>query len=283
MFKIATLADWFGVGLIEGIRESERCGAEGVQVYAAGEFDPMNITSDMIKRVRDTARACRQAVTALCGELGGYGLQIAEDNPKRIAYIKRAVDLAMELDCPVITTHIGVVPEDKANPRYAVLKEACSEIGEYAYTHGCTMAVETGPEKISTLRALLDESGGKGLGINYDPANLVMIQADDEVQGVYAAGDMIVHTHAKDGRNYNPIDPVEFYEAFAKYGLDWEEGSHYCVETPLGEGSVRWVEYLRALRDVGYDGFLTIEREIKNGADDIRMAVGFLREVMQKM
>ena len=72
MFKIATLADWFGVGLIEGIRTSQRCGAEGVQVYAADEFDPRTVSKDMIATVRDTARSCGQTVTALCGELGGF-------------------------------------------------------------------------------------------------------------------------------------------------------------------------------------------------------------------
>ena len=56
MFKIATLADWFGVGLIEGIRTSQLCGAEGVQVYAADEFDPRTVSRDMIAAVRNTAR-----------------------------------------------------------------------------------------------------------------------------------------------------------------------------------------------------------------------------------
>ena len=66
MFKIATLADWFGVGLIEGIRESERCGATGVQIYAAGELDPRTLGKDELSRVKRTLSDCHQTVTALC-------------------------------------------------------------------------------------------------------------------------------------------------------------------------------------------------------------------------
>ena len=75
MFKIGTLADWFGVGLIEGIRESERCGASGVQIYAWNELDPNRITLDEIRKVKQTARDCSQEITALCAELGGHGLE----------------------------------------------------------------------------------------------------------------------------------------------------------------------------------------------------------------
>lgn len=75
MFQIATLADWFGVGLLEGIRESGRCGAEGVQIYAADEFDPRTVSRDTVSAVRSAARDAGQTVTALCGELGALALK----------------------------------------------------------------------------------------------------------------------------------------------------------------------------------------------------------------
>ena len=107
MFKIGTLADWFGVGLLEGIRESERCGATGVQIYAWNELNPLTITAEELKRIKKTAVDCHQEITALCGELGGHGLEIAKDNGKKLEYLKRTVDVALELDCNVVTTHIG--------------------------------------------------------------------------------------------------------------------------------------------------------------------------------
>lgn len=280
--KIGTLADWFGVGLIEGIRESERCGAQGVQVYAAGELDSMTVTPAQIKAVRDTARECGQQVVALCGELGGFGLEVAGDNPKKIEYLKRTVELGLEFDCRVVTTHIGVVPADKTNPRYTVMKEACMEIGEFAAKHGSSIAVETGPELIVTLKGFVDDCGA-GMAINYDPANIVMATRDDEVKGVYTAGKSIVHTHAKDGICRHDLPAEQFYHMFAELGLEEMRAKELSREMPLGEGNVRWDEYLKALKDVGYNGFLTIEREVKNGAEDIRMAVKFLNAKLKEL
>lgn len=282
MFKIATLADWFGVGLVNGIRESHLCGAEGVQIYAAGEFDPRTVSREMIHTVRDTARNEGQAVTALCGELGGYGFEIAADNPGKLSYLKQVLELADRLDCRVVTTHIGVVPGDRSDPRYQIMLEAMSQAGEYAHKLGSYVAVETGPEPIATLRAFLDECG-PGVGINYDPANLVMVGADDEVTAVATAGSAIAHTHAKDGIPLKRIPPAEFYHQFAQGGLEWMATCGCCQETPLGEGQVRWVPYLTALKNVGYNGYLTIEREVKNGAEDIRMAVSFLRKTLEAL
>lgn len=282
MFRIGTLADWFGVGLLEGIRESQRCGAEGVQIYAAGEFDPRTVSRSTVAEVRATARACGQAVTALCGELGGFGLERPEENPEKLAYLRRTLELADALDCRVVTTHIGVVPADRSEPRYQVMLDAMGEIARFAAGLGACVAVETGPEKIATLRAFLDECGA-GAGINFDPANLVMVGADDEVAAVADAGSKIVHTHAKDGRSLKPIRPEDFYHQFAEGGLEWAATCGCCEETPLGEGAVRWTPYLRALRSAGYDGYLTIEREAKNGAEDIRMAVRFLQNLVQTL
>ncbi len=280
--KIGTLADWFGVGLIEGIRESERCGAQGVQVYAWGELDSMSVTPEKVKQVRDTARDCSQQVVALCGELGGFGLEKAEDNAKKIEYLKRTIELGLEFDCHVVTTHIGVVPEDKLHPRYAVMKQACMELGDFAAKLGSCIAVETGPELITTLKAFVDDCG-PGMAINYDPANIVMATRDDEVKGVYTAGKSIVHTHAKDGICRHDIPAEEFYHMFAELGLEEMRAKELSREMPLGEGNVRWDAYLKALKDVGYDGFLTIEREVKNGAEDIRMAVRFLTAKLNEL
>lgn len=282
MFKIATLADWFGVGLLEGIRESRRCGAEGVQIYAADEFDPRTVSADMIAAVRDTARNEGQTVTALCGELGGYGLEKAEDNEVKLAYLKKVIQLADMVDCRIVTTHIGVVPGDKSDPRYQIMLEAMGEMGEYAHRMGSYVAVETGPEAIATLRGFLEQCG-PGVGINYDPANLVMVGADDEVTAVKTAGSLIVHTHAKDGCSLKKIAPADFYHNFAEGGLEWASTCGVCRETPLGEGAVRWVPYLSALKEIGYNGYLTIEREVKNGAEDIRMAVSFLRKTLETL
>ena len=286
MFKIGTLADWFGKGIIEGIRESQRCGASGVQLYAWNEFDPATLRPQLKRDVIQAAADCGQEIAALCGELGGHGLEIAADNPGKIDYLKRTVDLALELNCRIITTHIGIVPADAGCEKYGVMRDACAAIGGYAAERGVTVAIETGPEPIERLKSFIDKCNcGGGLGINYDPGNLVMVTRDDEVAGVVTAGKAIVHTHAKDGVMNHYAGPEEVYALFAEGGIEAiSKVSEWFTETPLGKGSVRWLQYLTALRETGYSGYLTIEREVKeNAAEDIRAAVGFLKEIISQI
>ena len=278
-FKIGVLSDSFRLSPRDGIRKAREVGADGVQVYAVhGEISPELMDRETR---RDFSRYCSELgldISALCGDLGGHGFQHADENHMRIEKSKRIVDLAVDLGTSVVTTHIGVVPEDKDNETYRILRAACSELGKYAASKGVTFAIETGPEKATTLRSFLDDIGSRGIGVNLDPANLVMVVADDPVQAVYTLKDHIAHTHAKDGVQLHPCDPVKVYGAFAEGGVTELETLKLFEEVPLGEGGVNWDAYLSALREIGYAGYLTIEREVgENPERDIRLAVQFLR------
>ena len=101
---------------------------------------------------------------------------------------------------------------------------------------------------------------------------------DDPVKGVYTLKDYIVHTHAKDGIMKQKSDPERIYTFFAEGGIEDLRLEDYFLETPLGEGHVDFPNWLKALEDIGYNGFLTIEREVgKNPEQDIREAVRFLK------
>ena len=79
------------------------------------------------------------------------------------------------------------------------MHNACAELSRFANEMGAYFAIETGPETADRLKSFLDGLGTKGVAVNYDPANFVMVTGDDPVQGVYTLKDYIVHTHAKDG------------------------------------------------------------------------------------
>ena len=104
-----------------------------------------------------------------------------------------------------------------------------------------------------------------------------MVTGDDPAKAVYNLRDYIVHTHAKDGVQIFYRDPE------IVYGIKKDPlvtGSSF-KEVPLGEGSVKWDEYLAALNDIGYKGFLTIEREVGDDPEkDIGNAVNFLKGYM---
>ena len=277
--KIGILADSLRLEMNAAIAKAVELGAEGIQIYAvSGDMAPWNMTAVRRRELLDRVRGSGLVVSALCGDLGGYGFTCEQDNPRRIEISKQIMDLAKDLNCNVVTTHIGVVPQDPAHHRRAIMQHACEAIGEYADSVGAYFAIETGPETSLILRGFLDSLRCRGVRVNLDPANLVMSTGDDPAQAVSNLGDYIVHTHAKDGRLLKLGDLERIYHTYGVPGEPLDE-SEYCVETPLGEGQVDFDRYLAALRGIGYTGFLTIEREVgEDPARDIGMAVRFLRQ-----
>ena len=273
-FPIGVITESFRTDVRTAIKKAAALGAQGVQIYATrGETAPENLSPAQRRELLDLVKSNGLRVSALCGDLG-CGFYRPERNPELIERSKRILDLAKELETDVVTTHIGVVPEDPAHPRYRILQEACGELAEYADSIQAHFAVETGPETSLTLKRFLDSLHSTGVAVNLDPANLVMVTGDDPVQAVYNLRDYIVHTHAKDGVKLYDKDPEMIY------GIkeDALVTSPSFAEVPLGTGKVPFPAYLAALEDVGYRGFLTIEREVGDTPEkDIALAVDFLR------
>jgi sugar phosphate isomerase/epimerase len=262
----------------ESIEKAASLGLSGIQMYAvSGDICPENLTEERIAYYRDLLKAKKLAVSALCGDLGGHGFQIPADNAWKIEKTKRIIDLAVAFGTSVVTTHIGVIPEDETNETYGVMLSAIRECGAYAAARGVTLAIETGPETAPVLNKFV-RAAGEGVGVNLDPANFVMVTGQDPAEAVLLLREKIVHTHLKDGRMLKKSDPVLVYRSFAEGGIEALNVADFFLETPIGEGDVDFAAYLAALRTVGYDGYLTIERE--TGADpaaDIATAAGYIR------
>ncbi len=273
-FPIGVIINSFRTDIPTSVKKAAEVGAQGIQVYAtSGEMAPENLSKEKRREFLDLVKSNGLIISALCGDLGGGGFTHPEKNPEKIEKSKRILDLAKELETNVVTTHIGVVPEDKNHDRYKIMQEACHELAEYADSIDAHFAIETGPETSATLKGFLDSLESTGVGVNLDPANLVMVTGDDPVKAVHNLKKYIVHTHAKDGKQLFYKDPEIIYGMKPDVIVTGDS----FIEVPLGEGSVPFKEYLEALCDIGYNGFLTIEREVGDTPEkDIRTAVKFL-------
>ena len=277
-FSIGVMLDSFRTDMLTALDKAAALGAKGIQVYATrGEMSPEKLDAQKRKEFLKAVKDHGLTVSALCGDLG-KGFVNPELNPGLIEQSKRILDLAKDLETDVVTTHIGVVPEDPAHPRYAVMQEACGQLAAYADEMQAHFAIETGPEKATTLKKFLDGLHSTGVAVNLDPANFVMVTGDDPVQAVYTLKDYIVHTHAKDGRRLAVRDPEVLYGMVESEMLN--DPSY--IELPLGEGDVDFPNYLKALHEIGFKGFLTIEREVGDDPEkDIGAAVKFLESLIR--
>lgn len=274
-FSIGVMLDSFRTDAESAMKKASDLGAKGIQVYAtSGDMAPENMSPAKRKEFLDMAKSYGLTISALCGDLG-QGFGNPEKNPSLIERSKRILDLAKDLETDVVTTHIGVVPADPGHERYKIMQEACFQLAQYADSLKAHFAIETGPEIAVTLKTFLDGLHSTGVAVNLDPANFVMVTGDDPAKAVHTLKDYIVHTHAKDGKKLQDRDPEVLYGV--KVIEDVIQEGQAFVELPLGEGEVNWKEYLKALDDIGYHGFLTIEREVGDDpAADIGKAVRFL-------
>jgi len=252
--KVGVMIESFRLGVKEGIRKAAEVGADGFQVFVTGgEMAPDAMGESARRDFRDFVAKQGLVISALCADYG-HGFLDADKNDEIVEKSKKCVDLAVDLGTNVITTHIGKLPDAAADPRWKACHEAISELASYGESREVFFATETGPESPEHLLRFLKTVRSEGIKVNYDPANFAM-NGFDQLAGVRILKDYIVHTHAKDGMKGE------------------------MREVPLGEGAVDFPKYIALLDEIGYDGFLTIEREVGDDPiSDVVKAVEFLRQ-----
>lgn len=161
----------------------------------------------------------------------------------RVRELKAGSDFAKKLGVAQIATHAGFIPEDPNTEQYPKIVAALREVAEHCATNGQLFLFETGQETPVTLLRAIQDIGTDNLGINLDPANLILYGKANPVDALGIIGRYVRDVHAKDG--CYPTD-----------------GKSLGKETALGDGQVNFPMFIRTLKSVGYDGPITIEREI---------------------
>jgi L-ribulose-5-phosphate 3-epimerase len=173
-----------------------------------------------------------------------------------------AGELAQAIGIDRVSFHLGFIPPGN-DPTYKVLVDRTCEIAKAWGERGIDLVLETGQERASDLLLFLNDLNCRNVGVNFDPANMLLYGAGDPVEAVEHLGRHIRHVHIKDA------------VASDRPGVEWGK------EVAFGEGEVDGTEFLRALLDVGYDGPLVIEREAgEQRLDDLRAAVAKLQALL---
>lgn len=174
-------------------------------------------------------------------------------------------DFAAEIGVKSIACHIGFVPEDAQHPDAIAVRDMVRRVCDHAAKHGQTFALETGQEPAQTLLHFFKEVDRPNLGINFDPANMVLYGTGDPIEALGVLAPHVISVHAKDG-DWPPV------------GVEGALGT----ERPLGQGAVGMERFMAKLKEIGYKGTINIEREIEDLQQryaDMAMAVTLLEKL----
>lgn len=193
----------------------------------------------------------------ICAQTVGYVPGATRREREQRTY--EVSDFACSLGIPGLATHIGCLPADPDARDYVEVLELVQRVCDYCQQNGQTFALETGQERADELLEFLQAVDRPNIGINFDPANMILYGSGEPMEALDVLKGHLLTVHCKDGR--------------------WPEiPGEWGRETPLGEGDVGMARYVDALRNAGYSGPLTIEREIvgEEQRADIRGAIGLL-------
>ncbi len=172
------------------------------------------------------------------------GLVPPETRAARTQEMKEISDFARVLGVDAVALHIGFVPDDPADPLYADVVAVTREICDHCQSNDQRLHLETGQESADALLQFIGDVDRANLAINFDPANMILYGSGEPIAALKKVGHLVKSRHCKDAK------------WAAKPGEEWG------AEVPLGEGDVGMENFVRALAEIGYDGPLTIEREI---------------------
>lgn len=285
--KIGVFAQRFGIPLDEALSLAATTGVDGVQLYSVSPRENLFEYSPAKKKeLKQRCADLNLEIFSICGEVGGFGFRLKEENPAKIERIKRNMDLALELGCNIVTSHIGVI-QNSPSPLREAQQKSLLEIGSYAVKSGTVFAIETGPERGEVLREFLDEFSPEGVKVNLDAGNMAMVTGEDPAVTAELLAPYICHTHLKDGCHYHDCEPEKVYAAFATGGIKqlFAENGTAFIEKPVGFGDINWEKYLKTLFRLGLDKYpAVIEREISPKSEiEARQTVAFLREIIAKI
>ena len=194
------------------------------------------------------------------------GLNVEAYRVSRTNYVKEAVKFAKAVGTTDVVIHAGFIPNNPFAPEYALMLTSIESISKLAEKLEMNILFETGADSPVALLRLITDIGRNNLYINLDPANLIMYGYGNPVDALYTFGKYVRNIHGKDG--LPPTDPIKLGK-----------------EVPAGEGFVDFPKMFKALKDLNYDRYIIIEREITGPQQsvDILKALDYFKKLYSEI
>lgn len=254
------------------IRDSAERGFHHCQLMC---WVPELFTDENAEKIKQYLKKYSMTVTAFwCGWEGPQiwdfydgpntlGLLPVTYRALRLKNLIDGADFAKKLGVTDVISHMGFLPENPNDPEFPALASALRHLAVHLKENGQYLLFETGQETPTAMLRMFEKIGTDNLGVNLDPANLIMYGKSNPVDALDVFGKYVRGVHAKDGR----------------YPTN---GQNLGPEVPLGQGKVNFPALIKGLHELGYDGSFTIEREIAGDQQikDILSAKQMLEDII---
>jgi sugar phosphate isomerase/epimerase len=183
----------------------------------------------------------------------------------RLQEMKEIADFARLLGCDVVGLHLGVVPHDTTCRAYEEVIEVTRQLCDHAAKNEQAIHLETGQETAKALLQFISDMHRPNLFINFDPANMILYGTGEPIEALKIVGRYVRSVHCKDA-NWSDQPMVT-----------------WGTEMPLGHGQVNIPLYLQTLKEIGYAGPLTIEREIPQDRERQKQEIQHATELLARL
>ncbi|MBQ6825445.1 MAG: sugar phosphate isomerase/epimerase [Clostridia bacterium] len=250
----------------------------GFNSFQLSSWNPNVFTDENAEFIKATVEKYEVEISAFwCGWQGPsvwdfydgqltLGLVPPEYRQMRIENLIAGADFAKKIGVTDIITHMGFIPENPNDPNFAPLCVAIRTVANHLKENGQYLLFETGQETPVTMLRCFEKVGTDNLGVNLDTANLILYGKANPVDALDVFGKYVRNLHAKDGK-------------YPTNGHDLGE------ETRIGDGKVDFKALFEKLHEIGYDSYVTIEREISGDKqlEDILYAKKYLEDIISKI
>lgn len=193
------------------------------------------------------------------------GLVPEETRASRLEEMYQISDFAKWLGCDTVALHLGFIPHDPAADGYSDIVDVTRQLCDHCDNNHQFLHLETGQETADGLLEFIKQVDRNNLKINFDPANMILYGTGEPIEALRQVGAHVRSVHCKDA--------------------NWSDqpGETWGEEVALGSGQVGMEAYLRTLKEIGYTGPLTIEREIPQDPERQKGEIGGAIELLSRL